>query len=102
MVMTRSRRTRTASWETASPTMSSSTVVSTSARSVIEKRWYGWVKNKSNHAAAESAAIAPAMRRPLAATATTTMTSSKATLVLEKSDRHGSNTSETSSGATTA
>jgi hypothetical protein len=60
------------------------------------------VKKKSNQMAAPIAAIPPAARFPIEATATTTTTSSRATLVLDQLERNGSRTAAAASGAATA
>ena len=60
------------------------------------------MKKKSNQMAAPIAAIPPACRFPIDATATTTTTSSRATLVFDQLARNGSRIAAGASGATTA
>src|ERR1022692_38827 len=88
--------------DTATPTPNSRTAVWTSAGLAIVNRSYGRVKKKSNHAAADAAAIPPATRFPVAATATTTATSRRATFVFGQCARNGRRTAAAASGATKA
>src|ERR1700727_2235847 len=100
--MTRRRRARAASWDTATPTTRSRTAVVMSAELRIVNRSKGTVKKKSNQAAADTAARAPATRFPIAATATTTTTRRRATLVWGQLARNGRRTAAAAGGAASA
>src|SRR5580704_14394868 len=91
-------RLRAAISVTAIPTTSRSTVVSASGWLVMVKRSYGLVRKKSNQTALEAAAIHPAGRWPLAATATTTTTRRRAASVLGMLGRKGTRRAETATG----
>ena len=93
---------QTASSVTAAPITSSSTVVSMSVRVVMRNVWYGRVRKKSNHTAADSAARYPASRFPFAATPTTTSSMTSAASVFATLARNGIRIAARASGPSSA